>query len=93
MYEKGASGNWTLYLPEDLEGDFLSFTSKGNFLLLRLRGDERCVTAKSEGMFAVLYGGKNYKLQKLMVNPNTEINFYKRKGCKFWIDYIEGGEK
>ncbi len=93
IYEKGASGTWTLYLPEDLEGHFLSLTSKGNFLLLRLRGNERCVTAKGEGMFAVLYGGRNYKLQKLLVNPGKEINFYKRKGCKFWIDYIEGGEK
>ncbi len=93
VYESAASGGWSLFLPPGLQGEFLDLKPPGKQIILRIRGDERCVRVEGEGVFAVLRGGGKYHLQKILVNPEEEIYFKKRANCRFWIDYIKGGEK
>ncbi len=92
VYEGEASGGWTLFLPSELKGEFLSFIPSGPQLKLRFRGESRCVWITSEEMKTLLPGTPHYTERKFLVPAGKEISFYKKKGCKFWIDYIEGGE-
>ncbi len=91
VYEEKASGNWTLHLSPGLRGNFLALKTSGEHILLRTRGDERCVFVRGDGFLKILKGGREYSLQRLLTKPQGEADFYKRKNCEFWIDYIQGG--